>query len=160
MMNRYLVVYDTTTGGILRASPRPNTFTTVVSGNGTLDGDSLVGTSFSGVATGDMVVMRTSSREVRCGVAEVVSGTELRLGRVFPDQDAGGVSFTVKRVGDPVSATNEEKATAINEVKVEVGHQNVDALKVKTRQSISASSYYVDLGDGNKVKKVEEVAYE
>lgn len=159
-MNRYLIVYDTTTGEILRASPRMNAFTTIVSGNGTLDGDTLTGTNFSGVSQGDMAIIQTNNRDVRCGVAEVVSGTELRLERVFPDQDAGSVSFTVKRVGDPVSATNEEKATAINEVKAEVGHQNVDALKVKTKQSISANTHHVDLGDGNKVKKVEEVAYE
>jgi hypothetical protein len=159
-MNRQIVVFDTTNGDIVRIFNVPPVWTTTCSGSGTVDGQILVGSGFSAINPDDIntVVVVMDGRTMRCGFKEVLSDTELVFMRT---PIHGSVTYEVLKRNDPgpqpITIVNRE----INKAKQRTGRTNLDALKISLEQWVDAGNYFVDIGDGNKIKnKDQRITYD
>jgi hypothetical protein len=159
-MNKQIVVFDTTNGDILRVYNAPPEWATVCSGDGRVDGQSLFGYGFSSIDPSDIntVSVILDGRTMRCGLKEVVSDTELTFART---PIYGDVTYNIMKRNNPMAISDTDKIREINNIKAEIKHANVDALKISVEQWIGAHSHFVDITDGNKIKRKDErIIYE
>jgi hypothetical protein len=159
---KYIVAYDTTNGDILRLTIRSAKDSVIVSENGTLNNSTLTGPGFALAELHHVITVVLEGRTMRSPISEIVSGTEVLLGRLI---DTGGenkaVTYEVNGSVDDDDFTPQNKADEIASVKTEVGHDNVDALVVSTQAMLGMGQHYVDLADGNKIKsKLEQITYQ
>lgn len=159
---KYLITYDTTNGDILGVDLRGTKETALVEGAGTLNNNVLLGDGFSSAAGCRVVTINLGERKMRAGIESIDSNTQLTLSRSV-DTGGAAVAVTYKLCGyeAEVSHSTEEANDAVAAKKIEVGHQNVAALRVTTGLMLAAHTHFVDISDSNKIKdKSEQIVYE
>jgi hypothetical protein len=153
-------MYDTTNGDILEAMRKGQDVEEVETGiSGTINGDLLTGPTLA--QAGDFIefetALRKSIREV-----ESVDGSDITLLDKIADEGSIDLtSFRVTRFSEASSYTNDERDAAVARVKTEVGHDNVAAVRFDADITIDKIQFFIDISDGNKLKKTEErISYE
>ena len=159
---KYLITYDTISGDILGVETRGAKEIYTNSGNGTVNGSVLTGSGLSGTAVKQVVTIDMAGRKMRSGIVSVDSDTQITLTRQI---DTGGEPVGVDyKICDYVEDDAFSLSTATDAVvtkKAEVGHQNVAALRLSTGLVLAAHTHFVDISDGNKIKKKEDqIVYE
>jgi len=162
---KFLVLYDTNTGQILRMTGKRETAVVVGSGSGTLVTSGNYGLLTSddlvGIATEDIenLVMVTPTRSKRRYLKTRHNDNQIEITPVR-DLEAGAVTFEITKRGALQQFDDAAKAAAIADVKLEVGHDDVSAIKIDVGAHINLAEWVVNTSTQELEKKEATISYE
>jgi hypothetical protein len=150
---KIMVLYNTTNGAVIEMRQNQFSRTVLSSGMGLLTDRHLTGLALGGYAQGDVdwVQFTKGGVTMRRSIKSWVDDTHAVLQSGAKNLE-GSVSYELMADGAAVQFTAQEKADAIDEVKSQEGHDNVDAVLITTDQRIVPNEWYVDTADSNKLK--------
>lgn len=157
---KQIIIYNTSTGEILRTISRSYSESEVVSGSGSVSGDEITGSGFSSASVGDLVLLTTSIRTLRLSVKEILSDTKIKVERRVLSRENGDVSYVIKSRGTPSQFSSAEMVSRIQEVRDETGLSEVDVLRIDADVAILAGAHEVDLSGPSIRRKEDAIVYE
>ena len=158
-MAKYIIVYNTTDGAIIKVQGNPPPESVLASGTGTVSGNVLSGIDLAGNAQEDVDWIRLDSKW-RFIIEQWNSSTEVVLKQPVSNRFEGSQDYELMQVGNPIQFTNPQKNTIINDTKTEEGHANVGAILIDTELMISPVEWKVNTSTEQLEKKADSIVYE
>jgi hypothetical protein len=150
-MAHYAVLYDTSTGDIVSMTPPPVQNIALESGTGTIVGQFLSGIALGSTSQQDVEWIRVEGFK-KFVILRWLSSTEAELSN-SAKKFQGSRPYELMKEEAAVQFTTQEKDALIADMQAQMPSITVGGILITTDIRINSRDFFVDIADGNKVKK-------